>query len=76
MTLDDWVLEYYGYPEQKNAAQEACWDAAQQAEREKYAELITAAEAVVDDWYTKNFQIRTSTVEKLCELIERFKNEN
>ena len=43
MTLEDWVIKYYGYREAINPAQEACWDAAQQAERERIKKIIYEA---------------------------------
>jgi hypothetical protein len=66
MTLQEWLYKEFGDDPSDGVMYSIpmyskIWTAAQKAEREKYAELITAAEAVV---------------EKLCELIERWKDEN
>ena len=53
------------------------WDAAQQAEREKYAELITAAEAVIETAKRhRNVGYADRQMVYLQAVVERLKNEN
>ena len=53
------------------------WDAAQQAEREKYAELITAAEAVIETAKRhRNVGYADRQMVDLQAVVERFKNDS
>jgi len=51
---------------------EAAWNAGQAAEREKYAELIAAAEAVIKQWEPPVCPV----IYRLLDVIERMKNED
>ena len=56
---------------------EAAWNAGQAAEREKYAELIAAAEAVIETAKRhRNVGYADRQMVYLNATVERFKNEN
>jgi len=77
MTFEDWwASEYRGHTGQGYAKR--AWEAAQAAEREKYAELITAAEAVLSQMVVEiestGQLMEWHTI--ACDVLERMKNEN
>lgn len=53
MTLEDWVIKYYGYREAINPAQEACWAVAQKAERERIKHIVEhiGLQGNHDEWF-------------------------
>ena len=66
MTFKEWFHDYEWSPE-KEAWGQSVWNAAQQAEREKYQELIAAAEAAV---YSSGTDI-TAEIDALREVLVR-----
>jgi len=76
MTFKEWFHDYEWSPE-KEAWGQSVWNAAQQAEREKYQELIAAAEAVTEGAERHgSVGYADRQMVYLQAVIEKVKNEN
>ena len=77
MTFKEWFHDYEWSPE-KEAWGQSVWNAGQKAEREKYAELIAAAEAVIYGWEKtmhKGPDQTANAIYRMLDVVERMKEE-
>lgn len=72
MTFKEWFHDYEWSPE-KEAWGQSVWNAAQKAEREKYQELIAAAEAVFTDYFSYGLEPTADDMNLLRDVIEKMK---